>query len=244
MQSFFHRRERWIAACGVVLALGLAGRAKADAWDKMTILTVDQPVQVTDKLLQPGQYVFKLVDSASDRHIVQIFNRDQSQLIDTVMAIPDWRNQITGNSRFTFWETPQGTARALREWFYPGDNSGQEFPYPKQAYVLQARAATTTVTAPTPAPAPEPQAQPAPEPAPVTQPEAQERVPQTQPEQPAEIAQAAPPPAPPSNAAPEPAPQKPPSELPQTASPYPLFGISGLSALCLAGLLRLKRALN
>ena len=244
MQAFFHRRVRWVAACGLVLAAGLASLARADEWNKLTILTVNQPVQVTDKLLEPGQYVFKLLDSQSDRHIVQIYNRDQSQLIDTVMAIPNWRTRITGNTRFTFWETPQGTARALREWFYPGDNVGQEFPYPKHPYVLQA-SATTTVAPPVPVPAPQPQPQAAPE-QPVTQPEAREQVPETQPEQPVEVAQAAPPPAPQGNTAPaaEPPPQNPPKELPQTASYYPLFGISGFGALCLAGLLRLKRRLS
>jgi len=93
--------------------------------DKRTILTVNEPIQVRDTLLEPGQYVFKLLDSQSDRHIVQIYNRDQNHLIDTVMAIPNYRIQPTGNSRFTFWETPPGSAKALRAWFYPGDNFGQ-----------------------------------------------------------------------------------------------------------------------
>jgi hypothetical protein len=66
-------------------------RAQADQWDKKTILTVDQPIQVTETLLEPGQYVLKLADSNSDRHIVQIFNRDQTRIIDTVLAIPSFR---------------------------------------------------------------------------------------------------------------------------------------------------------
>jgi hypothetical protein len=92
------------------------------------VLTTNEPIQVRDRLLQPGQYVFKLLDSSSDRHVVQIFNDDQSRIIDTVLAIPRYRTEPTGKSRFTFWETPPGTAKALRTWFYPGDNMGQEFP--------------------------------------------------------------------------------------------------------------------
>src|SRR4029077_5272070 len=119
------------AICGVTLAVGMAMRARADEWDKRTILTINQPIQVTDKLLEPGQYVFKLLDSASNRHIAQILNRDQNHLIGTILAIPNYRLQPTGDSRFAFWETPPGNAQALRAWFYPGDNFGQEFPYQK-----------------------------------------------------------------------------------------------------------------
>jgi LPXTG-motif cell wall-anchored protein len=216
-------------------------RAQADQWDKKTTLTVNEPIQVTDKLLDPGKYVFKLVDSSSDRHIVQIFNSDQSHLIGTVMAIPNYRIQPTGSTHFTFWETPPGTAKAMRAWFYPGDNYGQEFRYPKQPVVLQAavtapsssavsdagrtsvtnRAENTSVQ---PAPAAEPTSPPA----------------QT-PEEPREVAQNNPPPAPAPAAQPAPQEQPKPEELPKTASPYPALGLGGLALIGLSSLLRLKR---
>src|SRR5579863_4365076 len=154
-QSTITRRSRaaFIALSTAALAIGLtAVRAQADQWDKKTVLTIDQPMQVRDTYLEPGSYVFKLLDSNSDRHIVQIFNADQSHLIDTVMAIPNYRLEPTGRSRFMMWETPQGSASALRAWFYPGDNFGQEFPYPKhlrQIALLQ----TPAVSTPPPPPA-------------------------------------------------------------------------------------------
>ena len=107
-----------VAALGAMFAAGIAVyRAQADQWDKKTILTIDQPIQVTETLLEPGQYVLKLADSNSDRHIVQIFNSDQTHIIDTVLAVPNYRLQPRGHSRFAFWETPPGTAKALRAWF-------------------------------------------------------------------------------------------------------------------------------
>ena len=119
-----YRSQRIAAA--VALSVGLVGfvvtsRARADEWDKLTKLTVNQPIQVQDKVLEPGQYVFKLAESSSNRHIVQIFNSDQSQIIDTILAIPNYRLRPEGNSRFLFYETPPGAARALHAWFYPGD---------------------------------------------------------------------------------------------------------------------------
>jgi outer membrane biosynthesis protein TonB len=220
----------------IAIAGGLvAHRAKADEWNKKTILTVNQPIQVTHTVLQPGTYVFKLADSQSDRHIVQIFNGDQTQIIDTVLAIPNYRLRPTGNSQFAFWETPPGTARALRAWFYPGDNFGQEFAYPKQLAMLETPAPPPAPPAPAPAPVPE---APAPAPAPAPQPEPQPQAmttPQEPAPAPAEIAQSAPPPAP----VPQPEPQ--PTELPKTASSYPLVGLGGLLSLGAFTLLRLKR---
>ncbi len=96
---------------------------------------MNEPIQVPNKVLPPGTYVMKLLDSPSDRHIVQIFNADENHLFTTILAIPNYRIQPTGKTVFTFWETPPGQPKALRAWFYPGDNFGQEFAYPKSAAV-------------------------------------------------------------------------------------------------------------
>jgi hypothetical protein len=223
--------------CSLVLAMGaVTFPAQASVWDKKTVLTVDQPIQVQDTYLEPGTYVFKLADSSSDRHIVQIFDRDQDHLIKTILAIPNYRLQPTENSRFAFWETPPGTARAMRAWFYPGDNFGQEFQYPKQLRQLAALETSAFVRPPEPPPPPivttpaEPEsfAAPAP-PAPA----------QAEKEEPVVIAQNTPPPSPPEVGPEQPKPEEP-KELPKTATPYPLIGLGGLLSLAAYGLLRIK----
>lgn len=235
---------------GVLLAAGIVtSRAQADSWDKMTLLTVDQPTQVSDAYLQPGTYMLKLANS--DRHIVQIFTQDRQHLIDTIIAIPSYRVNRTANTEITFWETPPGSARAVREWFYPGDYDGQEFRYPAQ---LRQIAAVTPPPAPAPALLPRSDSDATPPPPAAAEPETPTPAPQAlnqeppAPQAPVEIAQNAPPPnngpdlaqnqAPPAPPAPEP---QPPAQadqtLPQTASPYPLFGLCGLLAMGLyAGL--------
>jgi hypothetical protein len=227
------------AVSGVVLAACLVTLpAHADSWDKMTLLTVSEPTQVSDTYLEPGTYMLKLANS--DRHIVQIFNKDRSHLINTIIAIPDYRLNVTDKSQFTFWETPPGTAKAVRAWFYPGDNDGQEFRYPTnlrqiaavtapQPRLVEPPPVTTQPQAaepepPAPAPAPQAFVQPAPEPQP-----------------PVEIAQNNPPPAPPAPiAAPAPPPDQP-QALPSTASPYPMIGLGGLLSLGLYLGLRAKQ---
>ena len=131
------------AAC----CLGVAsfGVASADTWNKKTILTVNESIQVPGKVLQPGKYVMKLLDSPSNRHIVQIFNEREDELQTTILAIPNYRLQPTGKTEFQWWEVPAGQPKALRAWFYPGDNFGQEFAYPKNMAVAIASVNETSV---------------------------------------------------------------------------------------------------
>ena len=220
-----------------VLALGMIPFAQADQWDKKTIITIDQPMQVTNTYLEPGTYVLKLLNSSSDRHIVQIYNRDQNHLIDTVMAMNNYQLTPHGRTQFTFWETPPGTAKALRGWFYPGDNYGQEFRYPTQLRQLALATTTKTEVFAPPVVEEQKEAVVTPEPAPAPPQVAEE--PQPEPQQ---LAQNVPPPAPEPLAAPAPAPEPAPAELPKTASPYPLFGLAGLLSVGLYSMLRVKRS--
>jgi LPXTG-motif cell wall-anchored protein len=105
--------------------------AHADTWNKKTVVTFSQDVEVPGKILPAGTYTFQLLDSNSDRHIVQIFNADGTQIIATILAINDYRLQPTGDNVMKFSERPGDSPEALRAWFYPGDNFGQQFVYPK-----------------------------------------------------------------------------------------------------------------
>lgn len=113
-----------------LLATLLAPASSADEWNKKTILTFSAPVEIPGKVLPAGTYVFKLLDSPSNRHIVQVFDRDEKQLLGTILAVPDYRLQPTGETTLYFEERPAGEPSALRAWFYPGDNFGQQFVYP------------------------------------------------------------------------------------------------------------------
>jgi hypothetical protein len=218
---------RFVVAMASVGLLGIAlsSSARADEWNKKTVMTVNEPFQVPNKVLPAGTYVIKLLNSQSDRHIVQIFNADETQIQTTILAIPNYRIQPTGKTVFSFWETPPGQPKALRAWFYPGDNFGQEFAYPKSAAVQIAAVShqqvpTTEATQQTELP--------------------QAEITQTQPE-PQQVAQNVPPPAP-QEAAPAPEPVAPaPQELPKTASPYPLIGLAGIFSLGLFAFVRAFR---
>src|SRR6476646_6149372 len=130
-----------------LLSASLAPSLHADQWNKQTVLTIKETIQLPHTVLPPGTYVFKLADSPSDRHIVQIFSADETHIIATILAIPNYRLKPTGKSVFRFWETPAGQPKAMRAWFYPGDNFGQEFAYPKMKSIEIARVAKAPVPA-------------------------------------------------------------------------------------------------
>jgi len=132
---------------GAVLAPSL----KADAWDRKTVITFSGPVEIPGVhlagwgVLPAGTYVFKILDSQSDRHIVQIFSKDEKTVYATILAIPNYRIKATDKTVMTFRERPAGEPEALRAWFYPGRNWGEEFVYPKAKAMSLAKAANVPV---------------------------------------------------------------------------------------------------
>jgi MYXO-CTERM domain-containing protein len=136
-----------IALIGAVFTPG----AKADDWDKKSVLTFSAPVEIPGvhlagwNVLPAGTYVFKILDSQSDRHIVQILSKDELTVYATILAIPNYRLKATAKTVITFRERATGEPEALRAWFYPGRNWGEEFVYPKAKAMELAKSANTPV---------------------------------------------------------------------------------------------------
>jgi LPXTG-motif cell wall-anchored protein len=134
-----------------LLGAALTSSAFADESNKKTVITFSGPVEIPGVhlsgwgILPAGTYVFKLLDSQSDRHIVQIFNKDETIVYATILAIPNYRLKATDKTVITFRERPAGEPEALRAWFYPGDNYGQEFVYGKAKAMELAKTSNTPV---------------------------------------------------------------------------------------------------
>jgi hypothetical protein len=104
--------------------------ARAEQWNKETVVSFTSPVEVPGKILPPGTYVFKLADSQSDRQLVQILTQDQRQVLASIQTIPDYHLHPAEKPLITLAERPAGRPEALQAWFYPGDNYGVQFVYP------------------------------------------------------------------------------------------------------------------
>ena len=209
--------------------------AQADEWDQKTVFTFSGPVEIPGQVLSAGTYVFKLADSMSDRNIVEVFNKDENHLYGTFLAIPDYHLKPAGKPIITFEERAGGAPEAVKAWFYPGDNYGHEFVYPKVKAVALAKANNQAVpsmpnelAANTTKPTKNMN-----EPHVMAMKQAPLKAQQPT-EKEVEIAQAfTPPPALAPHAA-----AKTPNRMPRTASPLPLIGLIGLVSLATAGSLR------
>lgn len=212
---------------GLGFLAGMVPRATADESDEKTVFTFSGPVEIPGQVLPAGTYVFKLADSSSDRNIVQVFSEDGAHLYGTFLAIPNQRQYPAQKPIITFEERAANSPEAVKAWFYPGDDTGHEFVYPKPKAVALAKANNTPVpsmpaelAANTTKPATTMQ-----EPHVVAMKQAPLKA-QKPTEEEVEIAEVfvASPQAPPS-------PAQLPATLPTTGSPLPLIGLVGLLSL-------------
>jgi hypothetical protein len=118
-----------------------AGLALAQEPTRITEIQINEPVLIAgvpQVTLQPGKYVFRILKHEHTRNIVQVFDT-RNNLITTALAINNYRLRPTDKTSVRFWETPKGNPPALRAWFAPGDEWGQEFVYPKGLATTLAR---------------------------------------------------------------------------------------------------------
>ncbi len=226
-----------IGMCFIVLCLFVAPKVKADVWDRKTVVTFTEPVEVPGvgaQVLPPGTYVFKVLNAASDRHTIQIYNADETQVLTTILAIPNYRIKPSDKTVITFEERPEGQPQALKAWFYPGREVGEQFVYAEPRATELAKETNEDILTSPATDTASMESAPVEAVTPSGQTEASSVV--VQPPPPTEMAQATPPPAP----APEPAPA---ASLPKTASDLYLIGLIGLTllggGLALSALLKL-----
>ncbi len=122
-------KSLWTVLLMFLVGAGLSSPAMASS--ERTILTFNRPVEIPGKVLARGTYVFQLVDPGYERNVVQIFNKNQSRLVATLITVPDYRLEATGKTVITFENRGPHTPEAIKAWFYPGRNYGQLFVYPE-----------------------------------------------------------------------------------------------------------------
>ncbi len=130
-----------------------ASTATADTWNKKTKVTFSGPVTIPGPhaaggvvTLPAGTYVFRLVDSSSNRNIVEVTNERGNKVYSSILAINDYRVNASSKTVMYFSERKSGAPVAIKSWFYPGDNYGQRFVYPK----VQATQIAAAVNQPVP----------------------------------------------------------------------------------------------
>jgi hypothetical protein len=100
-------------------------------WNKKSILTTEGQVELPGIVLDPGSYIVRLHENGEKRSLVQILDRSETQVLATVLAVPDHRMRPEGDGEFTYHEVRTGKPRPIRAWYYTSDVVGLEFVYPK-----------------------------------------------------------------------------------------------------------------
>ena len=100
-------------------------------WNKKSTLSTHKQVEFPGIVLEPGIYIIRLKDGGEKRSIVEIRNRDESQILATVLAVPDHQQRPDDNSEFLYFKAAGSNPTPVRTWFYSGDLIGLQFVYPK-----------------------------------------------------------------------------------------------------------------
>jgi hypothetical protein len=128
--------------CLTALCVLVAPKAKADNFDRKSIVTFSAPVEVGGtgaQILPAGTYVFKVIHADAYEHIVQISNQDETHVYTLIVAMPNYRLKSTSKTVMTFSERPAGQPEALKAWFYPGREYGEQFVYDRPKAIQLAK---------------------------------------------------------------------------------------------------------
>lgn len=237
-------RNKLVLGCALALSVAMVPTAFAQGpVDQRTYFTFSAPFEIPGgKTLPAGKYTFRIVDSPSNRHIVQIMSEDGKQMLATILAIPAQRQDPPSDPEVRFMETAANAPPAVRTWWYPGRTIGHEFIYPKdQARRLAARQPEPVLTVSgAQTTAEEMQTADLSRVSSSGQETALKVETETRTARATPAARMQPPPAPAPTRV-ETRADAARTELPRTASPLPLVGLMGLASLAGAAVLRLRR---
>ena len=128
------------AVCGVGLGIAMfASAAQAQTEDKKTYFTFSGPVAVPGATLPAGKYLFRIADSTTTRRVIQVMSSDQKKSYALLNTIPDTRREPAKDATVSFYETPKGTAAAVKSWWYPGESTGYQFIFPRRQAIQIAK---------------------------------------------------------------------------------------------------------
>jgi hypothetical protein len=123
-------------ASAILVCLALTH--SADAQTRRTKVRFNAPVEIPNPnvkggvmVLPPGEYMFSLADTQTSHHVVRVTDASGKKVHSMVMTIPDYRLNATSKTVMYLGERPAGSPPSIKSWFYPGDNTGERFIYPK-----------------------------------------------------------------------------------------------------------------
>jgi hypothetical protein len=144
-----------VAVCApAILSLSAATIVFTQPSDYRTFFTFSAPVELPGVALPPGEYLFRVADSAH-RNVVQVLSADGKTPYGQFFFRMADRSEPASDPEIWFMESAEGAPPPIRTWWYPGDRVGRELVYPKEQArrlakdarepVLTTQSQTTTV---------------------------------------------------------------------------------------------------
>jgi hypothetical protein len=131
MMKTLHTLARLLFLSSLVAVATAAPASAQTALNNRTVMTFSQPVEVPGKILPAGTYTFEMNDAGMNRHVIQIMDAGGTKLVALVLAIPSYRAAATEETVVKFAEVMPGQPQAIRQWYYPGQTTGNEMVYSK-----------------------------------------------------------------------------------------------------------------
>lgn len=127
-----------IIRIAVALLVCLAITHTVEAQQRRTKVRFSAPIEIPNPdtptgvmVLPPGEYIFALADTGTSHHVVRVTDPTGKTVHSQVLTIPDYRLNATSKTVMYLGERPAGQPLAIKSWFYPGNNMGERFIYPK-----------------------------------------------------------------------------------------------------------------
>src|SRR5688572_412192 len=139
-------RKTLVSACAFTMLVVFASSAYAQvAPDSRTIFQFKESVTVPGVNLKPGGYLFRILDEANNRAVVQVLSADGKQSYATLVAIPVQRPDISTRAEMRFVPSGPADPTPVKSWWVPATMIGWEFVYPREQATRLAKAAGETV---------------------------------------------------------------------------------------------------
>ena len=147
MKTLISRYMTLIVLAFAIALIGAPSALASNLRDRVQV-RFNQAIQVPGAVLQPGNYVFQLEGSLTNRHTVHIFKQypnGTTKLVATVETDRVERSKATDRNVITTYKVPAGDPAVLDTWFMPGSLMGRQFVYGSQEAIQLARLNDATI---------------------------------------------------------------------------------------------------
>lgn len=135
---WFRYFRTFLFCAPLVVALCLVAQAQSDGWLRKSVVELSSRVEVPGAVLDPGRYVFRLMDVDDHRKLMQILDYEQKHVFAVFAAVPDHRLRPESGESITFFDFGNAKPPVLRTWYWdtdmdgyhPQELNGYEFVYP------------------------------------------------------------------------------------------------------------------